>query len=133
MMLGKRPRPQVKRTTSMSEITFDLNTTLDDDQNNLGHGPGGVGPAGPWSKQPHVGFNGLDQNRVLAMVSPRNHRRHSEDLAHTHDFLSACFLCKRRLVPGHDIYMYRYFNFSFVFCFFFLFNFTLFIALCLNY
>lgn len=97
----------------MSEITFDLNTTTsDDDQNNLGHGPGGVGPGGdgpsPWSKQPHVfGFNGSDQSRVLAMVSPRNHRRHSEDLVHTHDFLRACFLCKRRLVPARDIYMYR--------------------------
>ncbi|EPS69545.1 hypothetical protein M569_05223, partial [Genlisea aurea] len=22
-------------------------------------------------------------------------------------FLSACFLCRRRLIPGRDIYMYR--------------------------
>ncbi|TKY74351.1 hypothetical protein E2542_SST03112 [Spatholobus suberectus] len=113
MLLGKRPRPPMKRTTSMSEITFDLNTTLDDDPNNPLNrlGPGGVGLGGdgpgPWLKHQPVGFNGLDQSRVWAMVSPRNHRRNSEDLAHTHDFLRACFLCKRRLVPGRDIYMYR--------------------------
>lgn len=95
MLLGKRPRPPImKRTTSMSEITFDLNTSLDDDPNNSVKGPGGDGPP--------VGLNGLDQNRVWAMVSPRNH---SEDT--TPDFLRVCFLCKRRLVPGRDIFMYK--------------------------
>ncbi|WVZ19722.1 hypothetical protein V8G54_007044 [Vigna mungo] len=99
MLLGKRPRPPMKKTTSMSEITFDLNTTLDDDdQNNLVKG--GLGPD-------PVGSNGLDQSRVWALVSPRNHRRHSEDSAHTPEFLRVCFLCKRRLVPGRDIYMYK--------------------------
>ncbi|XP_027338798.1 FCS-Like Zinc finger 5-like [Abrus precatorius] len=110
MMLGKRPRPPMKRTTSMSEITFDLNTTLDDDPNNSllnPHGPGGSDGPGPWPNHPPVGFNGSDQSRVLATVSPRNHSRHSPDLAHTPDFLRACFLCKRRLGPGRDIYMYR--------------------------
>ncbi|KAG5034586.1 hypothetical protein JHK87_009496 [Glycine soja] len=68
----------------MSEITFDLNTTLDDDPNNPVKGPGG------------------NQNRVWAMVSPRNH---SEDT--TPDFLRVCFLCKRRLVPARDIFMYK--------------------------
>lgn len=105
MLLGKRPRPPMKRTTSMSEITFDLNTTLDDAQNNPVKG--GLGPD-PWSKHtPVVGSNGLDQSRVWALVSPRNHRRHSEDSAHTPEFLRVCFLCKHRLVPGRDIYMYR--------------------------
>ncbi|KAG5018983.1 hypothetical protein AAZX31_06G101000 [Glycine max] len=99
MLLGKRPRPPImKRTTSMSEITFDLNTSLDDDPNNSVKGPGGDGPP--------VGLNGLDQNRVWAMVSPRNHhrRQYSED---TPGFLRVCFLCKRRLVPGRDIFMYK--------------------------
>lgn len=29
------------------------------------------------------------------------------DPVQTADFLRACFLCKRRLIPGRDIYMYR--------------------------
>ncbi|KAL2339877.1 hypothetical protein Fmac_007817 [Flemingia macrophylla] len=67
MMLGKRP--QVKRTTSMTEITFDLNTPFDD--------------------------------HAMGPCSPHQTRNH------TH-FLRACFLCKRRLVPGRDdIYIYR--------------------------
>jgi hypothetical protein len=43
----------------------------------------------------------------LSSVSPRNHRRNSSDMTHP-DFLRSCFLCKRRLVPGRDIYMYKY-------------------------
>ncbi|KAJ1406819.1 Zf-FLZ domain [Sesbania bispinosa] len=106
MLLGKRPRPPIKRTTSLSEITFDLNTAMDEDPFNNRHGPGGavVGPC-PRSNRPPGGFNGSDQSRILATVSPRN----SSDLTlvHTPDFLRVCFLCKRRLVPGRDIYMYR--------------------------
>lgn len=108
MLLGKRPRPPMKRTTSMSEIiTFDLNTPNDVDPNNT-NPLNCQGPEG----EPASGFNGfidLDQSRVLATVSPRNHtRRHFEDFAHTPDFLRTCSLCKRRLVHGRDIYMYRY-------------------------
>lgn len=95
----------MKRTTSMSEIiTFDLNTSNDVDPNNLLNCQGPEG-------EPGSGFNGfidLDQSRVLATVSPRNHTKHFEDLAHTTpDFLRTCSLCKRRLVHGRDIYMYR--------------------------
>nr|AFK40825.1 unknown [Lotus japonicus] len=95
MMLGKRPRPPMKRTTSMSEITFDLNTAPEDG-GAAGNRHGGA-----------AGFNGSDQSRILATVSPRNHRTHSVDFAQTPDFLRCCFLCKRRLAPGRDIYMYR--------------------------
>lgn len=89
MLLGKRPRPPMKRTTSMSEITFDLNTE-----------------AQPQPSDPH------DQQLMMKMAassspSPRNHRRNSADLVETPHFLRACGLCKRRLVPGRDIYMYR--------------------------
>ncbi|CAK8566320.1 unnamed protein product [Lathyrus sativus] len=114
MMLGKRPRPPMKRTTSMSEITFDLNTvTPEDDPNNnplfSPNGPG-AGPFGPYP-YPHPPTspqtNGSDQSRLLATVSPRNHRRNSSDMTHTPDFLRSCFLCKRRLVPGRDIFMYK--------------------------
>lgn len=95
MMLGKRPRPPMKRTTSMTEITFDLNTAPEDG-GATGNRHGGA-----------AGFNGSDQSRILATVSPRNHRTHSVDFAQTSDFLRCCFLCKRRLAPGRDIYMYR--------------------------
>ncbi|WJX32652.1 hypothetical protein P8452_20951 [Trifolium repens] len=111
MMLGKRPRPPMKRTTSLSEITFDLNTviTAEDDPNNNNnnnlHGPAGVGPFGLYPPT-SPGINGSDQTRVLSSVSPRNHRRNSSDMTHP-DFLRSCFLCKRRLVPGRDIYMYK--------------------------
>lgn len=117
-MLGKRPRPPMKRTTSMSEITFDLNTiTPEDDPNNNhlfspnGVGPG-VGPFGPYPyPHPHPATsprtNGSDQSMLLPTVSPRNHRRNSSDMTQTPDFLRSCFLCKHRLVPGRDIYMYK--------------------------
>ena len=117
MLLGKRPRPPMKRTTSLSEITLDLNTPTSTDvpspdlndpavNRQRPMGPAGAGGGGAdgstWKQQ-----NGLDQ-RVMATVSPRNHRRHSTDLVETADFLRSCSLCKRRLVPSRDIYMYRY-------------------------
>ncbi|TKY56238.1 hypothetical protein E2542_SST20681 [Spatholobus suberectus] len=93
MLLGKRPRPPMKRTTSMSEITLDLNTAASDaaDQQRSGAGTG-TGAA-------------LDQTRALA--TPKILRRHSSDFVDTPHFLRACFLCRCRLVPGRDIYMYR--------------------------
>lgn len=111
MLLGKRPRPPMKRTTSLSEITFDIGEPApvsqhsDNPQNN----PFNVTT---WQKQVSYGggggYEGLDQ-RLLSMVSPRyNHRRHSADFTDSGHFLRACCLCKRRLVPGRDIYMYRY-------------------------
>ncbi|KAF2299639.1 hypothetical protein P3X46_021731 [Hevea brasiliensis] len=97
MFLGKRPRGSMKRTTSMSDITFDLDCE-----------------SVPPSSDPHTahkqmaGFGGqVDQRFLSATVSPRTHRRSSADFLETAHFLSACFLCKRRLVPGRDIYMYR--------------------------
>ncbi|KAK0575942.1 hypothetical protein LWI29_009434 [Acer saccharum] len=112
MLLGKRPRLPMKRTTSMNEITFDLGETTpasqpsDHNKNNpfnatnlQKQGGGGGGGDG--------GLEGLDQ-RFLSTVSPRsNHRRHSADIQDTTHFLRACCLCKRKLVPGRDIYMYR--------------------------
>ncbi|KAK8552227.1 hypothetical protein V6N13_120639 [Hibiscus sabdariffa] len=116
MMLGKRPRPPMKRTTSLTEIGFDLNTTNveappSDPHNNPfksrpkqdGSLPGGV--RGP-QMQANDGGGELDQ-RLLATVSPRVSRRHSADFLETPHFLRSCGLCRRRLVPGRDIYMYR--------------------------
>ncbi|GMI77234.1 FCS like zinc finger 6 [Hibiscus trionum] len=139
MLLGKRPRPPMKRTTSMTEITFDLNTTSNaeapptDPHNPFNNYPkqpaagisGGVcGPqvqsngggvavaasvalAGDGGGGGGGGLERLDQ-RLLAMVSPRLlHRRHSANFMETPHFLRSCGLCRRRLVPGRDIYMYR--------------------------
>ncbi|KAL3621436.1 hypothetical protein CASFOL_036348 [Castilleja foliolosa] len=85
MQLGKRARPPMKRTTSMTEFTLDLNN-------------GAYQPS-----DPHHPFNGLDQPPLAA---PRLNRRNS-DLGPTANFLRVCSLCKRRLTPGRDIYMYR--------------------------
>ncbi|RDY12711.1 Protein MARD1, partial [Mucuna pruriens] len=86
MLLGKRPRPPMKRTTSMTEITLDLNATAPDA-----------------AEQQRSGAS--DQTRPL--TAPKILRRHSSDFVDTPHFLRACSLCKRRLVPGRDIYMYR--------------------------
>ncbi|XP_008234007.1 PREDICTED: uncharacterized protein LOC103332988 [Prunus mume] len=116
MLLGKRPRPPMKRTTSMSEITFDLNTISTEAAQSQPSDPnnpfnplafwGGGGGGG--------GLDGLDQRLMMKMASPspsspspRSHRRNSADFVETAHFLRACGLCKRRLVPGRDIYMYR--------------------------
>ncbi|KAM7514600.1 hypothetical protein LguiA_004183 [Lonicera macranthoides] len=85
MMLGKRPRPPMKRTISMTEITFDL-------LNN---------------PQPSEPNNVVDRRSTTAPVSPGNRRRNLVDVVGSGHFLRCCSLCKRRLVPGHDIYMYR--------------------------
>ncbi|RAL40670.1 unnamed protein product [Cuscuta campestris] len=50
---------------------------------------------------------GLDLASAAAAAS-RSLRRKVEDFAQTAaSFLNACSLCKRRLFPGRDIYMYR--------------------------
>ncbi|KAJ7959047.1 Protein of unknown function (DUF581) [Quillaja saponaria] len=91
-MLGKRPRPPMKRTTSMTEITLDLNST------------GDIQPSGTHKRQTS-GVDGLDQ-WLSATISPRN-QRSSSDFVETANFLRSCSFCERRLVPGRDIYMYR--------------------------
>ncbi|KDP32696.1 hypothetical protein JCGZ_11988 [Jatropha curcas] len=95
MLLGKRTRHPIKRTTSLSEITFDL------DANGC--------EAAPPSDLHKQMVGQLDQRLLAAAnISPRvTHRRASADFLETAHFLRACSLCKRRLVPGRDIYMYR--------------------------
>ncbi|CAK9174262.1 unnamed protein product [Ilex paraguariensis] len=92
MLLGKRQRPPIKRTTSMTEFSLDLSSNCEAQPSD---------PHDPSKK-------GIDQRFLAAAgVSPRIHRRNSADHIETAHFLRACFLCKRRLVPGRDIYMYR--------------------------
>nr|GMC54598.1 FCS-Like Zinc finger 6-like [Ipomoea batatas] len=89
MLLGKRPRPPMKRTTSMTEFTLDLNAG-----------------AGAGSVQTSQAVAAVDQHLTsAATVSARPHRRKSADFVETAHFLRACSLCKRRLIPGRDIYM----------------------------
>ncbi|KAK4274089.1 hypothetical protein QN277_017371 [Acacia crassicarpa] len=101
MLLGKRPRGPMKRTTSLSEFPFDLNVAPDAPQNEPSHNPNAHPSYGVIRHQPG-GSNWSDQS-----VVPTNRRRHSVDFVETAEFLRACFLCKRSLVPGRDIYMYR--------------------------
>lgn len=98
MLPGKRQRTPMKRTTSQSEITFDLDASPADAQPSNRRLP--VGPG--YAAEP----NGWDQ-QLPAVASRRVGRRHSADFLETLSFLRSCSLCKRRLVPGRDIYMYR--------------------------
>jgi len=97
MLLGKRARPPMKRNTSMTEFTLDFTNVSP--QPSDPHNPFSVGPL---AADPHQPFF------APPTASPRNHRRNYSDFtADTSHFLRSCSLCKRRLVPGRDIYMYR--------------------------
>ncbi|XP_049392598.1 FCS-Like Zinc finger 5-like [Solanum stenotomum] len=108
MLLGKRTRPPMKRTSSMTEFTLDLNLNNNPDPNSsLTNYNNPFDPHNPIS--PANTQQQLDQQRLFTApktVSARN-RRKSADFLETSNFLKACFLCKRRLIPGRDIYMYR--------------------------
>jgi hypothetical protein len=79
----------------MTEFTLDL--TIGEGQR----------PSDPVNGGAAVGGR-IDQRLLAAAaVSPSNHRRNSADFIETAHFLRSCSLCKRRLVPGRDIYMYR--------------------------
>ncbi|KFK44308.1 hypothetical protein AALP_AA1G241200 [Arabis alpina] len=93
MLLGKRQRPPIKRTTSLSDIKFDLNL-----------------PSQPEpSDQIQIPLVTVHEHRQVADQRMVSHRRNTADYysTQTGDFLRSCSLCKRHLVPGRDIYMYR--------------------------
>jgi zinc-finger of the FCS-type, C2-C2 len=104
MMLGKRQRPPMRRTTSISEFYLD-EVLADVDEShqseNQNHHTAKAHPA--WMR--YMGPAG-------SMLSPRGttQRRSSADYTaeETASFLKACGLCHRRLAPGKDIFMYRY-------------------------
>ncbi|XP_043708341.1 FCS-Like Zinc finger 5-like [Telopea speciosissima] len=124
MLLGKRPRrPSMRRTTSLTEFTLDLSGLEDSSatsdmttaENTMKDRQKVVVQEGPAArKNQPAGFgggfgptDGFDY-RLMATVSPRpTHRKNLSDLMETSQFLRACNLCKRRLGPGRDIYMYR--------------------------
>nr|GLL26089.1 uncharacterized protein LOC109177822 [Ipomoea trifida] len=96
MMLGKRNRPPFRRTTSMTGITVDVGSGMED-----GQPPAVEGQA---TAVPNGGYD----HRSMAMVSPRYYggRTTSGDIE-TPSFLTSCSLCNRRLAPCRDIFMYR--------------------------
>ncbi|KAI3820295.1 hypothetical protein L1987_07840 [Smallanthus sonchifolius] len=101
MILGKRPRPPIKRTTSMTEFTLDLNHTAVVPAANNSQSP--FDPSNPFIVNPPP-----DHRFLTATISPRNPRRNSADHhMQTPHFLTVCRLCNRRLIPGRDIFMYR--------------------------
>ncbi|KAJ4909130.1 hypothetical protein Rs2_03751 [Raphanus sativus] len=114
MLLGKRQRPPINRTTSLSEIKFDLNLPGESEVSSNQQSPSKNPVVGPYGSNVQVVAASVDQHReildqrFLAMVTPRgNLRRHSGDFSDAGHFLRSCSLCERLLVPGRDIYMYR--------------------------
>ncbi|KVH99557.1 uncharacterized protein LOC112514605 [Cynara cardunculus var. scolymus] len=104
MILGKRPRPPIKRTTSMTEVTLDLNRTAVGGGHANSQPP--YDPNNPFTMNPSPDAN-LDHRFFTPTISPRNHRRNSADHMESAHFLTVCHLCNRRLITGRDIFMYR--------------------------
>ncbi|KAK2655837.1 hypothetical protein Ddye_008889 [Dipteronia dyeriana] len=100
MLLGKRPRPPIRRTTSMTGITVDV-SNLESAEPSDHHVDHEVATTNGY----------YDNQRFLAAtVSPRyctTRNVPKNDLIETAHFLRTCGLCNRRLAPGRDIYMYR--------------------------
>ncbi|KAH8507798.1 hypothetical protein Peur_049812 [Populus x canadensis] len=135
MSLGKRPRGPMRRTTSMTGIAVDLPSNVgagssepsdDTTQNHQMiikglHATAGLEEAG--SLDYHNKNNMMDtscgentsgflhdQHFLASVLSPRNHHKSSGSGNHFVEdshFLRTCGLCKRRLAPGKDLYMYR--------------------------
>ncbi|KAF2598373.1 hypothetical protein F2Q68_00009343 [Brassica cretica] len=116
MLLGKRQRPPINRTTSLSEIKFDLNLPPESEVSSNQQSPTQTTVVGPYGSNGQVVAASVNQQRGIdkrfqAMVTPRprgNLRRHSGDFSDAGHFLRSCSLCERLLVPGRDIYMYRF-------------------------
>ncbi|XP_031491425.1 FCS-Like Zinc finger 6-like [Nymphaea colorata] len=133
MLLGKRPRPPMRRTTSMRALSAEeLNLEVPDagaaiamvieqQQQQQGHQQRRASGSASGFQQPHLqrptangGYNpsaAAAASAAAGGLSPRaittKGRRNSADFMEASHFLRACSLCKRRIGPGRDIYMYR--------------------------
>ncbi|KAF3795281.1 hypothetical protein EJ110_NYTH05319 [Nymphaea thermarum] len=132
MLLGKRPRPPMRRTTSMRALSAEeLNLEVPDagaaiamviEQQQQGHQQRRASGSASGFQQPHLqrptATGGYSPSAAAAAasaaaggLSPRaittKGRRNSADFMEASHFLRACSLCKRRIGPGRDIYMYR--------------------------
>ncbi|KAI6692047.1 hypothetical protein NL676_019757 [Syzygium grande] len=121
MLLGKRPRHRIRRTTSVTSITV-VDLEVDDDaqgpsdarQDPAGESSALRDAAAPPDHHHHGGSENVSMDGLgpyddrhssfQALVSPRNYSNVEAEGAH---FLTTCGLCRRRLFPGRDIYMYR--------------------------
>ncbi|TMW85593.1 hypothetical protein EJD97_022876 [Solanum chilense] len=102
-MLGKRGRPPMRRTTSMTGITVDVGTGTESEPSDC--------------NKPKIMVDEIKSSSVImggyssvpAMVSPRYQRRISGEGFEREraNFLRICGRCNRRLINGRDIYMYR--------------------------
>jgi len=121
----------MKRTTSMTGITVDPSMLEPQDPSDHHHHPmitdspsSSLQPPADQTMNMNMNTNMVNfapnpngyeyeyDNRFVAMVSPRgtiSHRTISNSGEFMNDphFLHTCGLCKRRLPPGRDIYMYR--------------------------
>ncbi|XP_020586705.1 uncharacterized protein LOC110028964 [Phalaenopsis equestris] len=95
MLMGKRPRTPIKRTTSLKELSPDLSAATS---------PAEILPPPPLAELWRDG-------KLPPSPAPRRglKRRCSGDpsVAEAAPFLTACGLCKRSLGPGFDTFMYR--------------------------
>ncbi|CAL9166923.1 unnamed protein product [Musa hybrid cultivar] len=123
MVLRKRPRPPMRRTTSMAE--FAPNVVLPNDKaaqpssdhrkasDVLHHQREPQGAAELPAQRRDAGPADWLEARYQWVLDPSpcggRSRRNSGDFAvvETAPFLRACGLCKRRLGPGRDTFMYR--------------------------
>ncbi|KAF7130097.1 hypothetical protein RHSIM_Rhsim10G0158000 [Rhododendron simsii] len=90
MLLGKRGRGPMKRTTSMTGINVDL---ADDEPSDSVMNVA-VETASPNWRDHKRSSGGEGDNSMVVETAP---------------FLRACGLCNRRLRPSQDIFMYRYY------------------------
>ncbi|OEL31336.1 hypothetical protein BAE44_0007644 [Dichanthelium oligosanthes] len=124
MMVGKRERDcknPMRRTTSMTEFTPPdaLAAVAEDEEAQL---PDNNGGGQDWLSA--FGGGAAAQEDWLAAYRPRaaparaGLRRNSADYSavETAAFLRACGLCRRRLGPGRDTFMYKYVRGEAAFC-----------------
>ncbi|KAL3339628.1 hypothetical protein AABB24_028300 [Solanum stoloniferum] len=106
-MLGKKGRPPMRRTTSMTGITVDLGTATESEPSDCNKPKIMVDEIKTSSEKEGIIMGGYSS--VPAMVSPRYQRRISGEGFEREraNFLRICGLCNRRLINGRDIYMYR--------------------------
>ncbi|XP_072979578.1 FCS-Like Zinc finger 6-like [Typha angustifolia] len=91
MLLGKRPRAPMRRTTSMTEFSAG---DLADEGAAIGDESRRQRDRREAGKRPPRSIQMRSENNLASMLE-------------TAQFLRACGLCKRRLGPGLDAFIYR--------------------------
>ncbi|KAL4557641.1 hypothetical protein LXL04_035826 [Taraxacum kok-saghyz] len=111
MLLGKRQRPPMKRTTSMTEFTLDLNHTINIDGGRANSQSPHDHHSNPFTtiNPPRSTDGAAADPRFFSppVTTSKIHRRNSADYSQPAHFLRACHLCNRHLIAGRDIFMYR--------------------------